>query len=73
MTKQEVLDFLANVERRVGALEAEARQTLERAEQTLSHLAGLRDDLRKADRALRALLPPGEDDEGYSSEDTPRP
>jgi hypothetical protein len=72
MTKQEVLDFLANVERRVAVLETEARQTLERAEQTLAHLAGLHGDLGKTRRALRDLALPGEQDTD-PSEDTPRP
>jgi hypothetical protein len=72
MTLQEVLDFLAAMERRLAALEGEAQQTLEGAQHTLDRLTGLRDDLQKIDRAARTLAPAAEKEQD-SSEDTPRP
>jgi hypothetical protein len=72
MTVEEVLAFLASMERRVATLEDEARQTRDRAQQTLDRLARLRDDLKQAHQALLAQAPGAEKDED-SEEDTPRP
>jgi hypothetical protein len=71
MTLQEVLDFLSRMEHRVVVLEREAQQTLDRAQQALEHLGSLREDLRKIDRAVRALAPAAE--QGHDPEETPRP